>query len=224
MVEHLEFGHCRVIDRDQFLGHIVHKHLVTELLKGGATYDRFMQKISRFDATQDYVEEGGVGIDNVLDEEDEDAAQAVEYTALKPDYTQEEAVHPGYYPPLPSSQGGQSVTGASELTETMSRMSIGGSVSKSTTAVGSTNGEEGSSSGRQLKPWSGRSSKQLFPDAKSTPVPSEFSIAAHDEQMEQEYGINIMSTRFWDPLHSDWNPERFFDAIIQKYVCPFICE
>ena len=84
------------------------------------------------------------------------------------------------------------------------------------------------STNRQLKVWGSRNgksaSKVLFPDAKPTPVPSEFSVAAHDEAMEQSHGLNIMRTRFWDPKSSDWNPERFYDAVVCKYNCPFICE
>jgi hypothetical protein len=82
--------------------------------------------------------------------------------------------------------------------------------------------------GRQLKVWGSRNGKSasnnLFPNAKQTPITKEFSIAAHDEQMEREHGVNIMRTRFWDPLSSDWNPDRFYDSVINKYYCPFVCE
>jgi hypothetical protein len=84
------------------------------------------------------------------------------------------------------------------------------------------------STARQSKVWGSRkgksSSSVLFPNANPTPPPSEFSIAAHDDRMEKEHGINIMRTRFWDPVSPDWNPERFFDSIINKYHCPFVCE
>jgi hypothetical protein len=36
--------------------------------------------------------------------------------------------------------------------------------------------------------------------------------------------LNIMRDRFWDPLSSDWNPERFYDSVVNKYFCPFPCE
>jgi hypothetical protein len=42
--------------------------------------------------------------------------------------------------------------------------------------------------------------------------------------MEQEHGINLMRTRFWDPMSTDWNPEKFYDFVISKYHCPFVCE
>ncbi|KAF2686662.1 hypothetical protein K458DRAFT_429632 [Lentithecium fluviatile CBS 122367] len=223
MVEHLEFGHCQVVTPEQFLGHIVHKHLVTELLKGGSAYDRFMQKISKFDAAQDYEEEGGIDVNDVLDD-NEDEAKRVRYDAIQPEATPVEVTHLGSYPPLPSQSG------ASSITASMGRMSLGRA---SETVVGSENGSAAesstkgtsTSSGRQLKPWAGRTSAKLFPGAKPTPPPCEFSIEHHDHQMEQEHGINIMNTRFWDPRSpGDFNPERFYDSVIQLYFCPFICE
>lgn len=95
-------------------------------------------------------------------------------------------------------------------------------------AYGSSSRAGSTSSGRQLKVWGDRhgkpASSTLFPNAKATPVTKEFSIAAYDEQMEREHGINIMKTRFWDPRSPDWNPERFYDSVISKYNCPFVCE
>jgi hypothetical protein len=231
MVEHLEFGHCLVVSSEQFRGHIVHKHLITELLKGGPVYERFLQKIAKFDAAQDFEEEGGVGINDILNDDEHDARE-VDYEAIKPEHLPEEPVsHPGPYPPLPSQKGCASSI-ASDLTHVIGHMSLGdGPLSSSATVVGSTDGDGDvenyattSASGRQVKPWSGRSSKKLFPEAIPTPAPSEFSIALHDQQMEQEHGINIMKTRFWDPLSVDFNPERFYEAVTQKYLCPFPCE
>jgi hypothetical protein len=217
MVEHLEFGHCSVISSEQFMGHIVHKHLITELLKGGAVYERFLQKMSKFEAAQDFEVEGGVGLD--ADEQD---ARKIEYPSIKPEVKPETPVsHPSPYPPLASSS--QSM--ASDLSHTMGRMSLAAG-SDSATAVGSTKGdsEATSTTSRQIKPWGGRSSKTLFSGAKPTPAPSEFSVEAHDKEMEQEHGINIMKTRFWDPLSIDFDPERFFEAVSQEYLCPFPCE
>lgn len=227
-MEHLEFGKCDVITPQQFQGHIVHKHLVTQLLKGGAAYDRFMQKIAKFDATQDIEEEGGIDIDNMLDDEDdEDEAREIKYEAIQPESAPEEHIpYTGPYPPLPSKA--KTATAAADMTSSLDRMSLNGA-SESATAVGSADEDMSGTtkaliSTRQPKPWSGRSGKELFPNAKPTPPPSEFSISYHDEQMQQEHGINIMDTRFWDPLSNDWNPERFYDGVVQKYYCPFICE
>ncbi|KAF1836292.1 hypothetical protein BDW02DRAFT_616512 [Decorospora gaudefroyi] len=76
------------------------------------------------------------------------------------------------------------------------------------------------------KAWGGHNGKSssavLFPNAK--PTPTEFSVVTHDQAMEQEHGMNIMQTRFWDPMSTDWMPEKFFDAVLDQYYCPFVCE
>lgn len=216
MVEHLEFGNCPVIAPQQFIGHIVHKHLITELLKGGQEYDRFMQKISKFDAAQDFEVEGGVELDDsILDNEHE--AQSVNFDAIKPEIVSAApTMYSGSYPPLPSSTG--------DVESNFASMSIADKF-ESATVAGSQMSRE---SDRQVQAWGGRASKHLFPDpkstAKSTTNASEFSLSYHDEQIEKDHGINIMTTTFWDPLNDDWNPERFFDAFSSRYYCPFICE
>ncbi|KAF2643819.1 hypothetical protein P280DRAFT_466555 [Massarina eburnea CBS 473.64] len=196
MVEHLEFGHCNVITSDQFMGHIVHKHLVTELLNGGPSYDRFMQKISKFEGTQDFDEEGGgVSVTTDLFESNgTEDARAVPFEAIKPKIEHEDVVDPGPYPPLPS------------LTAGLASLSMNST-------------DENTHRG-----WLPKASEHLFPDACPSPPPSVFSIDRHDEQMNKDHGINILKTRFWDPLSGDWNPERFFNSIISKYFCPFPCE
>lgn len=140
------------------------------------------------------------------------------------------------YPPLPS-QGRASGFNVDEVASSIGAMSViddddtstvMGSRGASQSAYASSVHTGSISTGRRLKVWGDRNGKSasstLFPDAKPTPVTKEFSIAAHDEQMEREHGINIMKTRFWDPESPDWNPERFYDSVISKYNCPFVCE
>ncbi|KAF2126792.1 hypothetical protein P153DRAFT_321511, partial [Dothidotthia symphoricarpi CBS 119687] len=240
-IEHLEFGHCDVIRAADFQGHIVHKHLITELLKTGTAYDRFKQKTAQYDAAQDDEEDGGINLDDDPLMADEEIGE-VRYEALKPETPPETPTTPQYmgpYPPLPSQVGKTSGT-YSDITATMSGMSLNGG-SESTTVVGSPvaspfhggsnhGSSTAASTSRQLKVWGSRegksSSSTLFPNAKPNPAPSvsEFSIAAHDDQMEKSHGINIMRTRFWDPMSDDWNPERFWDPVVNKYYCPFVCE
>jgi hypothetical protein len=189
--------------------------------------------------------------DEIFDDEEIDE---VKYKAIKPDTPPETPLSPanfGPYPPLPSKmRGGSSIH--SDLASTLGNMSIngdsvtftvinsplfspvtatfpepsfhGGSVHQ----VSSTHGSTTASSSRQPKFWGSREGKSttdvLFPGAKPTSASEEFSIAAHDDRMEQDHGLNIMRTRFWDPLSSDFNPDRFWDPIINKYSCPFVCE
>jgi hypothetical protein len=217
------------------------------LLQGGATYERFQQKQAKYEAALDCEEEGGV---NILDD---DVFDEVEFEAIKPDTppdTPLSITNAGPFPPLPSQmQSGSSVQ--SDLASTLGSMSLSGGLDTSTVvnspvispvtaslhanSVQSTAAHETSIAGsttaassQQRKVWGSREGKStssvLFPGAKPTPVPSEFSIAAHDDAMEQAHGLNIMRTRFWDPMSSDFNPDRFYDAILNKYYCPFVCE
>ncbi|KAG9194123.1 hypothetical protein G6011_04158 [Alternaria panax] len=91
-----------------------------------------------------------------------------------------------------------------------------------------THGSSVSSSNRETKVWGPRKGKStgsiLFPNTKPKALPSDFSISAHDEAMEKEHGPNLLRDRFWDPMSADWNPEKFYDSIVNKYYCPFVCE
>jgi hypothetical protein len=165
-IEHLEFGHCDVIPPSQFQGHIVHKHLVTELLKDGIAHDRFKQKVSKYEATIDTEEEGGISLDDHLGNED-DAIDNVEFKAIKPEAPPVPPANAVPYPPLPSQ--------SSDIASTLGQMTLGpqSEISMQVKVWGSRNGKAASST--------------LFPNAKSTPAPSEFSIAAYDDKIEKEY-------------------------------------
>jgi hypothetical protein len=213
--------------------------LVTTLLEDNFAYARFQAKQAKFEAANgDFEEEGGICINDPLDEDEKIGDVAFE--ALEPEISP--APLPisaaGPYPPLPVHTRAARYD-ISEVASTIGAMSVI-DYDDSSTVVGlgspapqsiygsSTHVPTTSTTGRQLKVWGGRdgksASKTLFPNAKPTPATKEFSIAAHDEQMERDHGINIMRTRFWDPLSSDWNPERFYDSVIDKYNCPFVCE
>jgi hypothetical protein len=114
------------------MGHVVHKHLVAKLLDGGDAHDRFMQKISQYDATLDREDGGGVGVNNVIDDGDEEA-QAVNHPAIQPECIQDELPRAEPWPAL-SSQG-RTASKSSTLTSGMSQMSLGGS--EADTVVGS---------------------------------------------------------------------------------------
>ncbi|KAF2182008.1 hypothetical protein K469DRAFT_587763 [Zopfia rhizophila CBS 207.26] len=185
LTEHLEFGHCPNISAMQFQGHIVHKFLISELLKGDGRFDRFLQKISKHAAAHDYDQEGGVSLG--LMDDDSEACHYEKYPVIAPE-VKPEAVNPPVkvpeaYPALPSNVNAKNI-------------------------------------------WGGKdAAKTLFPHAKATPPPKEkYSIRKHDEQHEKEHGINILTTRFWDPTSTDYSPERFFEPTINQYYCPFICE
>ncbi|OSS51762.1 hypothetical protein B5807_03370 [Epicoccum nigrum] len=236
LIEHLEYGYCKVISAPQFQGHVIHKHLITQLLKDGNAYARFQAKQAKFEAAHDFEDEGGITLNDQLKKDEE--INDVKFAAIEPDVSNMPSPdRHSPYPPLPS-QARASYSNVDKVISTIGTISISSKDSANTiTAVESptypsTGGNSkyagSTASGRQLKVWGERDGKSassaLFPKAKPTPVNKEFSIAAHDEQMERDHGINIMRTRFWDPQSPDWNPERFYDSVVSKYNCPFVCE
>jgi hypothetical protein len=229
----------------QFQKHIVHKLLITQLLEDSNHYDRFLQKQAKFDAAVDHEEEGGVDLGSAMF--DDHDIEDVNFKALEPDNPVDPVAtwDAGPYPPLPtrtsslaSALGGLSLTGVDSGASTVVNSPTTSPVDSSFTAQSfrghstrqdsSTQGSTDASISRQPKVWGSRDGKStsstLFPGAKPTPAPSEFSIAAYDDKMNQEGNLNIMKNRFWDPQSTDWNPERFYDAVLQKYYCPFVCE
>lgn len=203
-------------------------------MRDNDAYRHFQAKQAKFEAAHgDYEEEGGICLDNPLDREEEVKAS---FPALQPDEVQATPIYTPY-PPLPSQTQASSYN-VDEIASSIGAMSVndddgtstvvGGRSSVAPSAYGSSTYAASTSTGRKEKVWVDRhgksASRALFPNAKPTPAPKEFSIAAHDEHMEREHGINIMKTRFWDPLSADWNPERFYDSITSRYNCPFVCE
>jgi hypothetical protein len=246
-IEHLEFGQCDVISASQFQKHIIHKLLITQLLEDSNHYARFLQKQEKYEAAVDHEEEGGVDLGGAIF--DDENIEDVNFKAIEPDEPSDPIVtwSAGPYPPLPSKTssltsalGGLSLTGdeleSTTTTGVNSRLSspveapfsAQSSRGHATRQVSSTHGSISTSTTHQPKAWGARDGKStsstLFPGAKPTPVPSEFSIAAYDDRMEQQRGPHMMKSRFWDPQSPDFNPERFYDAVLQKYYCPFVCE
>ncbi|KAF2087359.1 hypothetical protein K490DRAFT_65750 [Saccharata proteae CBS 121410] len=70
--------------------------------------------------------------------------------------------------------------------------------------------------------WGG-SSKRLFPQARATPVSTDWDaeLKARDEEYQTKDSSNMFRASFWDPSHEDYSPDHFFDALREKYLCPF---
>ncbi|KAL6708550.1 hypothetical protein ACN47E_002531 [Coniothyrium glycines] len=241
-LRHIETGECEVISPQQFHAQVVHKHLITELLKQGPVLDRFNLKTSKYGANQDYEEEGGVSLsEDPLD--DNSGVENVEFPAMEPVAAPGTPIFTGHYPPLPSQATSNADAGS--VTSVFDNLSLTGNSAASTVVgspvpdpvltlgtgldhAGSTfAGSSVASTDHQVKVWGKRkgktASKALFPDAKPTPAPSEFSIAAYDQTQQESGGLNIMRDHFWDPQSADFNPEAFFNPVIGRYHCPFDC-
>ena len=66
-------------------------------------------------------------------------------------------------------------------------------------------------------------SEVLFPGVKPTPVSFEWAqeLRKRDQAYELEHGVNLFRSRFWDPTSRDYKPQRFFNPIIEMYMCSF---
>jgi hypothetical protein len=208
------------------------------------------QKQAKYDAAIDCDEDEG-GIDLGEQAFDDEELQEIDYKAIQPDTPPDTPITTGPYPPLPSQMGIVSTTnldiaskfgGISLLDDSEASTVLDSPVfsavattfpteaygSISTSQVPTTRGSTTASSNRQPKVWGSRDGKSassvLFPDAKPTPASEEFSIAAYDEQRESEHGLNMMKSHFWDPISNDFEQERWFDTLIGRYYCPFVCE
>lgn len=113
------------------MGHVVHKHLVADLLAHGDAHQRFLQKTSQYDAALDHEDGGGVNINNFLEREDEEA-NAVNHPAIQPEYLHKDVPQIGDWPDLARSR---SVSKSTTLASDMDRMSLGSL--ESSTLVGS---------------------------------------------------------------------------------------
>ncbi len=73
------------------------------------------------------------------------------------------------------------------------------------------------------KVWAGCSSAKLFAKAQKTPITQDWvaALEKRDADSERKTGLNMFRTRFWDPKSKEYDPERFFSPVIEKYVCPF---
>lgn len=201
----------------QFQGYIIHKTLIHKLLNDSAAYHCFLQKVSHHDAAVDQEEGGGIDLMN------DDGARDIAFEAIKPETT--DAPRPPetqqLWPLLPSEARNTQAGHAVNLAATLSNMSL----QRDPESIATTDTPDARTSTRIEKAWgTGESSKALFPNAKPTLATSEWAIQHRDYQRNSEQDNNIMTTRFWDPTSSDWNPERFLIASINQYVCPFPCE
>jgi hypothetical protein len=81
--------------------------------------------------------------------------------------------------------------------------------------------EEGDPLPKAPAPWcSSNASKELFNDAKPTPPTQDWEARLREKE-EKEHKANVLHHQFWNPTHEDYNPERFYDPMIEKYKCPF---
>ena len=69
----------------------------------------------------------------------------------------------------------------------------------------------------------GSTSRALFPSAKPTAAAGDWKgILKHLEQeATPSESTNLFRSRWWDPHHTDFAVEKFFNPVIGKFLCPF---
>ncbi|KAK0609871.1 Zinc finger protein 560 [Lasiodiplodia hormozganensis] len=239
LVEHLEFDHCRKISAQQFKSNIQHKHMVAKILSDP---DAMSSKLFDFNVN-DTSSQGGVALSessNLLDEEDKNAHDSSQnggsvIQPLDPRVKPRDPNAPRLgerWPSLPSHT--RQTSSSTEISSGMAGISISGGSSggarlpssgtpsvKSPSSVLSDSTVKASES----QAWTSASgaSKKLFPEAEKTPASLHWEAALKARELEYEAAnsTNMLMQRYWDPTHKDYNPERFFNPVIEMYSCPF---
>lgn len=74
-------------------------------------------------------------------------------------------------------------------------------------------------------PWSSLhgTSKSLFPNAKSSPITTAWATHLENIRDEEAHADrnNMLRLRFWHPEHQDYDPDRLYNPLIERYCCPF---
>ncbi|EKG20504.1 Zinc finger C2H2-type protein [Macrophomina phaseolina MS6] len=245
LVQHLEFGHCPKISAQQFRSNVQHKHIVSKILESP---EALSAKIFDFNVN-DTDSTGGVAVGSTteLNLLDDDGGQGTTnllesqiggsvMQPLQPDVKPRPANAPRLgerWPSLPISHRN---TSATDISSSMAKVSLsdpnGGapvpssgvpSVQSPPSSITSTKPPK-SHSTPNSRAWDGSSSASevLFKGAQKTPVTTEWEAAlqAKNDEDERANSTNIFMQRYWDPTNKDYDPERFYNPVIEMYVCP----
>jgi hypothetical protein len=238
LIHHFETNNCPVISRDKFTGYLQHKALVARLLANPELIGE-LESCNFLDVANDPDVGGGVKLpSNVLDDDLGDEALGPSLLPQQPTLPNPMLVSPQNFPELrptnPKSGDIDLLTGMENIS--IATSTAEGHKSKPLKLVADPlpicedsaafmQAVHSGNADRAMSAWtSSSSSKQLFPDAKPTPVTADWQ-AVIDAKKEQNHKSNLLSYQFWNPAHRDYNPERFFNPVLEEYRCPFpVCE
>jgi len=65
-----------------------------------------------------------------------------------------------------------------------------------------------------------QTSRALFGKAKATP-PNEVTRSILKKREDETRPMNPLTARWWEPGSKDYNPDFYFNKVVQKYCCPF---
>ncbi|OJD30464.1 c2h2 finger domain [Diplodia corticola] len=248
LIEHLEFDHCSKISAQQFKSNIQHKHMVNKLLSDP---DVMTSKVFDFQVNDTDTSGGISLSESASLLDEEEKANPLESfqpggSVIKPLEPRAQPRGPHAprvgerWPALPSQDTGRA-SGPTDLSSSMGRMSISGSsggarlpscgvpslkapsLSPSDSTARPSTSEKGPTDLASQVWTKPRASETLFAGAQKTPLTHEWDAALKARELEYESAnsTNMLMQRYWDPTHKDYNPERFYNPVIEMYACPF---
>lgn len=237
LVYHLEANECPRIPRDRFAGYLQHKAIVNRLLANPELINE-LNNNNYIDAAKDEDQTGGVKL-GMLDEAVTASGLASTIEPDRPSVMGKMPVKQQAWPSLSAANPrskqpdlladefeSMSISKpAKPIRVTANPLPLCEDSTAFMAAAASTSSSTAPTEGAAGAVWStGSTSKSLFPDAKRTPPTADWAavIAAKEQQ---EHRSNILQYQFWNPTHRDYNPERFYNPILEEYRCPFpVCD
>jgi len=234
LMYHLEHGLCPVISERQFISYLQHKKLTTEFLENPELITKVQAK-DFMQAAVDMDEAGGV---NVLDDSTALGLQAP-IVLLKASGGKGKAEE--RWPALQiSKEHDEAIVERLASVDINDGLRMKGKVKEKSAHdawemdmaakpfseyIAPTDAIEGNSpedQGTEKSAWDigNTSASKLFSGAGPTPMFTDWE-AALEKQQKHVSTNNVLNPAFWDPLHKDHDPERFFNPVLEKYLCPF---
>ena len=237
LIHHFETNDCPVISRDKFAGYLQHKAIVARLLTNPELIGE-LESSNFLDISNDPDVGGGVKLPrNVLDDDlSNEVLGSSPLLPQQPTAPNSMLVTQQKFPEL---RAANPRSGPIDLLTGVENISIStpkGLKSKPLKLVANPlpicedhaafmQEVRSGNADTAMSAWtSSSSSKQLFPDAKPTPVTADWQTVI-DAKKEHDHKSNLLAYQFWNPAHRDYNPERFFNPVLEEYRCPFpVCE
>ncbi|KAF2424896.1 hypothetical protein EJ08DRAFT_681732 [Tothia fuscella] len=235
LIFHFEKNLCSKISAARFHGYLQHKEIITRLLEDPTAMQAMALKdcTPYIDAARDDDKGGGAAL-NLMDkgEDDDDEITWLDsYEPLAPDQAPVApmmSIDQQTYPTLAAAVAKRNASGGVSLSEEMQALNIknGGAVKPQQAKIEANpwplpaDYKPGDPLPTKPPVWGGSSSKELFKEAKATPMTTDWEKRLK-EHSEKDHKSNILHHQFWNPTHEDYDAERFYDPMLEKYKCPF---
>jgi hypothetical protein len=233
LVYHFEKNQCPSITATRFHGYLQHKGIILKLLEDPTMMEQMALKdyFQYQDAAKDEDKEGGVVLDMLDDDTSTVAGLLME--PMVPEKVEPKGL-------LLKQQGWPTLAAA--VSSSVPSLDLAANMEALSIKHG---GSQWSRPKRQQElkveanPWplpdeykkggalpvappawsAGSTSKDLFPGATQTPISPDWDALLRAKE-EKDHKSNLFHHQFWNPAHEDYDAERFYDPMIEKYKCP----